>query len=360
MPIFDQGYQHWDGALSGHAWRWLAVARRGVRTQLKNRWTRIVLILAWLPALALGFFLAVWGLLEQKPDDWAPFLRGFLPEVALLDPKSFRLEIWTLAFSLFLSFETFMAMILVVIVGPGLISQDLRFNAMPLYLSRPLTRLDYFAGKLATIAAFLAAVMIVPAVLTYGIGLAFSLDYRMVADTYRIVPACIAYGLVVVLVGGLFMLAISSLSRKSLGVAMTWIGLWLVGSFVTMPLTYGMRLQWGPIVSITNNFARAREAILGTHQAYDSILDATEEMANAVRRPNILGGLFGRPSPPKRPDRAAPRPPRPPTDPRFASFPETFYKQGYPWQWSAYVLLGMVGLSLWVLTTRVKSLDRLR
>ena len=32
MPIFDQGYQHWNGTLSGHAWRWLAITRQGVRS----------------------------------------------------------------------------------------------------------------------------------------------------------------------------------------------------------------------------------------------------------------------------------------------------------------------------------------
>ena len=26
MPIIDQGYQHWSGELSGHAWRWLTIA----------------------------------------------------------------------------------------------------------------------------------------------------------------------------------------------------------------------------------------------------------------------------------------------------------------------------------------------
>ena len=38
MPILDQGYQHWKGSLRGHAWRWLAITRQGVRAQLKNRW----------------------------------------------------------------------------------------------------------------------------------------------------------------------------------------------------------------------------------------------------------------------------------------------------------------------------------
>ena len=34
MPIFDQGYQHWNGELSGHGWRWYAIARHGVRAHL--------------------------------------------------------------------------------------------------------------------------------------------------------------------------------------------------------------------------------------------------------------------------------------------------------------------------------------
>src|SRR5262249_15780813 len=53
MPIFDQGYQHWSGTLSGHAWRWLAITRQGVRAGMKNRILRIVLLVAWLPALLL-------------------------------------------------------------------------------------------------------------------------------------------------------------------------------------------------------------------------------------------------------------------------------------------------------------------
>jgi hypothetical protein len=32
----------------------------------------------------------------------------------------------------------------------------------------------------------------------------------------------------------------------------------------------------------------------------------------------------------------------------------------HPWQWSAAVLLGLFGVSVWILATRVKSLDRLR
>jgi len=51
MPIFDQGYQHWSGELSGHGWRWLAIARNGVRAGLKGWMLRLALLFAWVPAL---------------------------------------------------------------------------------------------------------------------------------------------------------------------------------------------------------------------------------------------------------------------------------------------------------------------
>ena len=46
MPIFDQGYQHWQGPLSGHAWRWWAIARNGIRVQRNNRILRFLVVFA--------------------------------------------------------------------------------------------------------------------------------------------------------------------------------------------------------------------------------------------------------------------------------------------------------------------------
>src|SRR5437868_15242304 len=101
MPIFDQGYQHWRGALSGHAWRWLAIARHGVRVQMKNRLLRLLLLLAWLPALMLIAAVAVWGLVEQRSEGALALVRSFLPAAILLDPRAYRGAFWTIAYSFF-------------------------------------------------------------------------------------------------------------------------------------------------------------------------------------------------------------------------------------------------------------------
>src|SRR2546423_10439601 len=139
MPIFDQGYQHWEGTLSGHAWRWWTITRQGVRAQLKSRWVRFLVILAWVPALTLALLMVFWGLLEQRPEFIQPII-GFLrlPSELMDGARSFRVPVWTLVYQYFFEVEVFFSMLLIVTVGPGLISRDLRFNAIPLYFSRPL------------------------------------------------------------------------------------------------------------------------------------------------------------------------------------------------------------------------------
>ncbi len=146
MPILDQGYQHWNGRLGGHALRWLTITRQGVRAQLKNRWVLMTLLSALLPALVLGAFLVLWGLFEQQSSILTPILFLFqnLPAELRDGPKGYRSTFWVLAFTQFFEVQIFVCMILTVLVGPDLISQDLRLNALPLYFSRPLRRIDYF------------------------------------------------------------------------------------------------------------------------------------------------------------------------------------------------------------------------
>jgi ABC-type transport system involved in multi-copper enzyme maturation permease subunit len=237
MPIFDQGYQHWQGPLSGHAWRWLAITRHGVRVQMKNRLLRILVLFAWIPALALVVATVLWGLIEQHSEGVLALVRAILPRDVLLEPQAYRQTIWTLAFAIFFQVQMFFIMLLVVIAGPGLISRDLRFNALPLYFSRPLTRLDYFLGKLGVIGAVVAAVAVVPAVFAYFVGVAFCLDLSVVRDTYPVLVGAVAYGVIITLSVGTLMLAMSSLTRRSLYVGIAWAGLWLISGTVAQILT---------------------------------------------------------------------------------------------------------------------------
>ncbi len=369
MPIFDQGYQHWDGHLAGRLWRWWTITRYGVRAQLKNRWTRVVLLLALVPALALAAATAFWGLVEQQADFIKPLLGFFrLPKELMVDAKALRLPVWTWFYTIFFQVETFFCMVLIVLVGPGLVSQDLRFNAIPLYLSRPLRRVDYFLGKFGVIAVFIGAVTVVPALLAYVLGILFSLDLGVLRDTAGLVPAVLTYGLVIAASAGTLMLALSSLSRSSRYVAVFWIGVWWVSGGVALALTathlVGLQIEASRKEGDARRAARAGDAVAAA-AAREEAAEARKALVRAAQedwRPifSYTNNL----------DRIGMEL----LDSAEATrkLVEVFTKgqpldedavqvsAQYPWHWSAGVLAGLFGISLWVLTSRVKSLDRLK
>ena len=186
-------------------------------------------------------------------------------------------------------------MILVLLVGPDLISQDLRFNAIPLYLSRPLRRFEYFLGKLGVIAVFLSAVTIVPALLAFALGYGFSLDPTVIRDTARLLLASLAFGIIVVASAGLFMLALSSLSRNSRYVGAMWLGFWIVSNITAGVLEATVRADWCPLVSYTNNLRRVRDALFDAETAWDKVT-------------NVFQAAPGRRDPHDGPVRTGPRP----------------------------------------------------
>jgi ABC-2 type transport system permease protein len=355
MPIFDQGYQHWSGELSGHAWRWLTVTRQGVRVAWSNPWNRIVLRVSLLPAILLAVVLCIWSLLERQSDLIAtilPLLSSFLDRPILAGPRDYRVEIWTLCYSYFLLTELRFSMLLILLVGPNLISQDLRYNALPLYFSRPLRRIDYFFGKLGIIVAFLGAVIIVPSIIAYVLGMLFSLDITILRDTFRILLASIAYGLVIAVSAGTLILALSSLTRNSRYVALMWIGLWFVSGTVAgilisvnhVQLVHqarqgGHELQnielvtqeldaaktdWRPLLSYTANLSRIGKELLGTDACWERIAQLRPEKQHTLLLYSVNRDSL------------------------------------YPWYWSAAVLAVLLGLSACILNFSIKSLDRLK
>jgi ABC-2 type transport system permease protein len=374
MPIFDQGYQHWQGKLSGHAWRWWAVTRHGVRVQFRSRWTKMLVTAALAPSLALAAVLIIWGLIEQKASIIQPLLSllGGLPKEFQEEPRAYRLMIWTLAFHFFFMLELLFSMLLVLLVGPDLISKDLRFNALPLYLAKPLRRSDYFLGKLGVIGVYVALVTVAPVLVAYVLGVGFSLDWQIFKETGPLLLASIGYSLVVIVSTGTLMLAISSLSRNSRYVGAIWVGIWIISNIAANGLAESLRndnAEWPYAISYTGNLLRVEAHMLNTEAAWEQIdkLREASQRAAQMAGPMMGPGRLGPSSfPPRNPSPNVRDPRRegnrgpPPREFRRQANRQDLFRMRYPWEWAAGVLAGLFGLSLWTLLFRVKSLDRLR
>jgi ABC-2 type transport system permease protein len=333
---------------------------------------RLVLLLAWLPAMRWPCCCACGACWNKKSNLVAPLLpNAAVPGRRLADPRAYHGSSLDACYNYFLVTELRFSMVLILLVGPNLISQDLRYNALPLYFSRPLRRIDYFLGKLGVIAAFLAMVIIVPSLTAYALGLLFSLDLSIVRDTFGLLLASIAYGLVIALSAGLLILALSSLSRNSRYIALFWLAIWFVSSAVAgilesvdqqqrrqhfaqaaqrefaqaaqrgpgaahqgpaMNFAFedfvnaerdAAKTNWRPLVSYTGNLSRVGQQMLGT----DACWEKFSQLQPPGQRGQFLLAVVG---------------------------PQ------YPWYWSAAVLAGLFGLSACILKWSIKSLDRLK
>jgi ABC-2 type transport system permease protein len=370
MPIFDQGYQNWNGPLAGHALRWLAITRQGVRVQLRKRGMKLMIVFAWVPAFLLAAVLVLWGLFEQGSSLITPFLGLFqgLPEPMRQGPRGYRPVIWTLGLQAFLGVQLFFAMLVVLRVGPDLISQDLRFGAMPLYLSRPLRRFDYFLGKLGVIVAFVSAVMIIPVLIAWLIGLSFALDGTILRDTIRPVLAALGFGALVSVSTGLLVLGLSSLSRSSRMVGAMWVALWVVSGLVSGTLKATLRQEWCPAVSYTGSLLRLRDVLLDTQPSWDRLRElqqlgqqaAVEAVTTAAIGPGLSKGLPGITKNRRGSTAANQRRPRGVRIITRGDSGDPWSMPAYPWTWAAGVVGGLALLSAGVMCTRVRSLDHLR
>jgi len=356
MPIFDQGYQHWNGQLSSQLWRWWAVTRNGIRMQFRSKLTKFCLVSCFGPALALAAFMILWSLFEQGNATIRTLL-NFLPDDLKNLPANYRVTMWTLAYHFFFYVQTFLLMILVLLVGPGLISKDLRFNALPLYLSRPLRRWEYFLGKLGVIMFFVLLVTAAPAVFAWVLGVLFSLKLSIFFEVLPLLWGILLVSLIISVVYGLWMLALSSLSRNSRYVAMMWFGWWLLSGALSVILFLSSGFaEWSNLASFTKNVQRVQEHILNTEAAWQKV----DQIALTVQKAG--GKAIGRRLDSDDGDGRLllTRVPGSKKQNGENNVRSSGVRSLYPWYWSAGVLVFMGVLSLCILMFRVKSLDRLR
>jgi ABC-2 type transport system permease protein len=203
VPIHDQGYRHYEGARAPHGGAWWIIARSHMATLLMYRWFQILLLVSFAPFVvrAVQIYFAstnaqVAEFLATTPDTFRDFL------------SQQRLSVF-----------------LVVIMQSGLIADDRRTNALQLYLSKPLTRVEYVLGKLVPPVAFVLGVTLLPALLLLILQIVFSGSLTFLRANLFLLPAITLFSLAQALLSACAILALSSLSKSRRFVAVMYAGI---------------------------------------------------------------------------------------------------------------------------------------
>jgi hypothetical protein len=300
MPIYDLGYRHWEGTPGSRWTRWLAIARTGILLNWRSKLLRRLLYLSWMPLLYYGplFFLLsratnfeTTSILDELAGG---LLKGYLGEKNLdafqADPVAFRSDLWSMMFLNFFSWSQWiLVMLITALVGPPLLSNDVRTRAFLVYFSRPIGLFDYILGKLATVFFYVSFVTLLPAAGLYLVSIAASPSLEVVANTWTVALRIVPATLVVCIPAALLVLALSSLTSESRYPAFAWLGICLFGVFayfVIMGLRPEEGVDWAYLVSFWDTTLTALRGIFPEGAAFMAGLPAAEDHPfwEAIRR----------------------------------------------------------------------------
>lgn len=204
MPIAEQGYTHWTGEFLPHPRPWRVIARHGVRQAFKRKFFKFLFSFSFLPAVV-----ALAGIyISERLEDFQFMVRGRDPAGFLqVGPESFRLYFANDGL-------LFLMVMILVLAGAGLVSDDLKFNSLQLYFSRPLRKRDYLGGKMMTLLFFLLLMTLVPGLLFVAFKIIFSGSFAFLASYPWLPVSVTAFSLFVSVFFTLYALFISSISRN--------------------------------------------------------------------------------------------------------------------------------------------------
>ena len=247
--IHDQSYRRYKGQRQPLGRSWAVIARAGIRSTLSRKALLAVLLMAWIPFIVRTVQIYVVTAYAQASQ---------------LVPVDARM------FMQFVEQQGFFIFLVTVFVGAGLIAADRRANALQIYLSKPLLRMEYIGGKLAILMTFLLFVTLLPALLLILLQVLFSGSLEFLRNNLYVIPAVVLASLLRVFVASFAMLALSALSKSTRYVAILYTGaiFFTDAMFLVLRLiTNSTRVAW---VSFSANLENVTDVMFRQTPRYDT------------------------------------------------------------------------------------------
>jgi hypothetical protein len=266
MAVFETGYRAWNGKRTGASSRWLTICSSGIGRAYKSKWLRRLMLAAVFPLMYFTLPFVLFEQSTQNPqmfqaalevirtmpqaqmlqdemlEDQSGFFYGGTPDVEQID--QLRHDVWSFLFLTLMRYpQAVLMIVLVAIVAPPLISQDLRTRAYLIYFSRPLTRGEYILGKFGIVGFFVALICATPPLLLYVLGLMLTSDPDQILHTWDLPLRIMCATFVVTVPVTLLALAMSSLTLESRYAAFAWFALWISGHIIFSVLYASMDMH---------------------------------------------------------------------------------------------------------------------
>jgi ABC-2 type transport system permease protein len=142
MAVYKRTYHGYDGAITPERWRFLVLPRYAFDEMRKNN--KLMKFFTFCFAWPLGCIFFI-------------YMNHNLSLLRMLHLTASQiLQIDSNFFLIFLGVQSMLAFFVAAFGGPGLVAPDVANNAIPLYLSRPFSRVEYVLGKASVLIILLS------------------------------------------------------------------------------------------------------------------------------------------------------------------------------------------------------------
>lgn len=249
MAVYEQTYRRYEGPLTPEWNRFLIIPRHAYRAVFSSKLFTAFFVICFLPLLVEAILI---------------YLHHNINAIAIMQINVRELvPIDAFFFQTFISIQGGFAFFVALLVGPPLVSRDLRNNALPLYLCRPFSRTEYVVGKMSVILILLSLITWVPQLLLF-LFQSYLEGFAWFKANVWMINAIVLGGLVWALLLALLTQTISALVKWRVVASGVLLGLFFIPTVFGAFVNEVFQTRWGNIISLGALINNVTSGLFGT------------------------------------------------------------------------------------------------
>jgi ABC-2 type transport system permease protein len=249
MAVYEQTYKRYAGALTPEWSRFLIIPRHALRGTFNSKLFTAFFAFCFIPLLVEAILI---------------YLRHNVGALAALTINIKELvPVDAFFFEVFVNVQNSFAFLLALLIGPPMVSRDLRNNALPLYLCRPFSRTEYVIGKMSVLLILLSLVTWIPQLLLFFLQ-AYLEGFAWFKANLWIANSIVIASVLWILLLALLTQTISALVKWRVIASGALVALFLIPSAFGLFINEVFRTAWGNIISLIAAVRNVTSGLFGT------------------------------------------------------------------------------------------------
>jgi ABC-2 type transport system permease protein len=249
MAVYEQSYKRYTGRMTPDWSRFLIIPRHAYRAVFNSKLFIAFFAVCFLPLLVEAILIYLrynFGALGAMSVN----VRELVPVDAFF-------------FEVFVDIQMGFAFLMALLIGPPLVSRDLRNNALPLYLCRPFSRTEYVMGKMSVLLILLSLITWIPQLLLFFFQ-SYLEGYAWFKANISIAFAIVIASFVWILLLALLSQTISALVKWRVVASGALVGLFLIPSVFGEFINEVFSTRIGNLVSLGALIRNVTAGLFGT------------------------------------------------------------------------------------------------